>query len=277
MNRLTRAAIVGGMTLALGGGTALAAPSGAAWTTNADGSAVNANHYAASTDVYLNGGPPCNASRRSAALPDGWYAFKVTDPSGRTDMTAAEPVAERMFRVAGGAVAESSDAVDHPINATACGAVMRVGPFAASSANGQYKLHVVPVAKGGQPVFSPSATKTDNFSLAKAGTPSFEPPPFDPPVDPTPVDPPEDTPPVKAFSLPGTPTLLISTFAAPSQQGARTPATSAAATSPPGATAKAKATVKATAKAKAKAQSAAKAAATAKAKAKAAKKARARR
>ena len=153
--------------------SAFAGGSGAVFTTDAGGLAVNENLFGSPLEVHLNGGPPCNASRRSAALPDGWYVFRVTDPSGKVDMTAAEPLAERRFRVAARAVVETADPVDHPIATTACGAVLRVGPFATTSATGVYKLWVAPDGaaarrartkdRGG--VFNPCRSKTDNFRL----------------------------------------------------------------------------------------------------------------
>lgn len=154
--------------------SALAGGSGAVFTTDAQGLTVNENLFGSALEVHLNGGPPCNASRRSAALPDGWYVFRVTDPSGAVDMTAAEPLAERRFRVAARAVVETADPVDHPIVATACGAVLRVGPFATTSATGVYKLWVAPDgatarrarAKDRGGVFNPCRSKTDNFRLA---------------------------------------------------------------------------------------------------------------
>lgn len=171
---------------------------GAVFTTDSQGLAVNENLFDTALDVHLNGGPPCNSSGK-AGLADGWYVFRVTDPSGKTDMTADEPLAERRFRVAGFAVVETSDPVDHPIRATACGAVMRVGPFTAGSANGVYKLWVAPDGtaarkarkkdRGG--VFNPCRSKTDNFRLRLAddgsngGGEYLMPPP-----DPTPAPPP---------------------------------------------------------------------------------------
>ncbi len=50
---------------------AQAGPSGAIFTTNADGTFVNGNVYDAATDVYLNGGPRPNAPCTAAGLPDG--------------------------------------------------------------------------------------------------------------------------------------------------------------------------------------------------------------
>src|SRR5260370_12045527 len=54
---------------------------GAIFTTIKDGTAVNQNIYATSTDVYLGGGPQ---NLNAAGLPDGPYYFQVTDPSGNT-------------------------------------------------------------------------------------------------------------------------------------------------------------------------------------------------
>lgn len=62
-----------------------AAPlSGAIFTTTPDGTIVNENvHYDDKRDVYLDGGPPPNAPRTAAGVPDGDYVVQVTDPSGR--------------------------------------------------------------------------------------------------------------------------------------------------------------------------------------------------
>ncbi len=174
-NVLRRALAV---AVALGAG-ALAAPvvlaggSGAVFTTDAQGLRVNENHFGSPLDVHLNGGPPCNASRRSAHLPDGWYVFRVTDPSGRVDMHAGEPLSERRFRVRARAVVESSDPVDHPVLATACGAVLRVGPFRAGSSTGVYKLWVAPAPAAGKAAgaFRPRVAKTDNFRLDREASP----------------------------------------------------------------------------------------------------------
>jgi hypothetical protein len=58
---------------------ALADPmSGAIWTTNSTGDAVNMNQYEYKTDVYLNGGPKGGGG----GLPDGDYYVQVTEPNG---------------------------------------------------------------------------------------------------------------------------------------------------------------------------------------------------
>src|SRR5262245_52003742 len=53
--------------------------SGAIFTTEFDGTPVNANIYDEKCDVYLNGGP---AKDGSAGLPEGDYYFMVTAPAG---------------------------------------------------------------------------------------------------------------------------------------------------------------------------------------------------
>jgi hypothetical protein len=86
------------LILALGAQVALAAPSGAIFTTVADGSRVNANIYPAKTAVYLDGGPGPNAPSTAAGLDEGWYVFQVTDPSGKV-LLSQDPVICRQFYV----------------------------------------------------------------------------------------------------------------------------------------------------------------------------------
>jgi hypothetical protein len=145
---------------------ALGAPSGAAFTTDPTGTAVNQNHFAHQDDVHLNGGPPCGAPAHAAALPDGDYAFRVTTPNGKTTLSSA-PLAQRGFTVLGGVVVASTAAA----HASACpggGLVVRVGPFAASP-NGVYKLWIVPASARGYESFPAKASKTDNFKVDRSG------------------------------------------------------------------------------------------------------------
>ncbi len=65
-------------------------PSGAIFTTVADGSEVNVNQYPAKEDVYLDGGPGIGAPQTAAGLDDGTYVFQVTDPSGKTLLSTDE-------------------------------------------------------------------------------------------------------------------------------------------------------------------------------------------
>jgi hypothetical protein len=70
----------------------------ALYTTTQDGTAVNANIYPTSTDVYISGGPQNN---KSAGLPDGTYYFQVTDPSGGTLLSTDAAIC-RQLTVMGG-------------------------------------------------------------------------------------------------------------------------------------------------------------------------------
>lgn len=80
-----------------------AAPSGAIFTTLADGSEVNFNIYAAKEDVYLDGGPGPGAPATAAGLDDGTYVFQVTDPSGKV-LLSQDAAGCRQFTVSGGVI-----------------------------------------------------------------------------------------------------------------------------------------------------------------------------
>jgi hypothetical protein len=71
---------------------------GAIFTTLVDGTRVNANHYQAKEDVYLDGGPGPNAPSNAAGLPEGDYYFQVTDPSGK-DLLSTDHISCRKFHV----------------------------------------------------------------------------------------------------------------------------------------------------------------------------------
>jgi hypothetical protein len=80
-------------------GSAIAGPlPGAIFTTLEDGTRVNANIYQYKEDVYLDGGPGVQAPSKAAALPEGWYYFQVTDPSGKV-LLSTDPVECRQFYV----------------------------------------------------------------------------------------------------------------------------------------------------------------------------------
>ena len=89
--------------VALAAGSASAnPPTGAIFTTVADGSEVNYNIYAFKTDVYLDGGPGVGAPGTAAGLDDGTYVFQITDPSGgRTHIVHdSSEVEEALGRIA---------------------------------------------------------------------------------------------------------------------------------------------------------------------------------
>jgi hypothetical protein len=79
------------------------APSGAIFTTVADGTEVNFNIYPSKEAVYLDGGPGPGAPQSAAGLDDGTYVFQVTNPSGRV-LLSTDPARCRQFTVAGGII-----------------------------------------------------------------------------------------------------------------------------------------------------------------------------
>jgi len=79
------------------------APSGAIFTTVADGSEVNFNHYPSKEAVYLDGGPGPGAPQTAAGLDDGVYVFQVTDPSGKT-LLSTDAAKFRRFTVTNGII-----------------------------------------------------------------------------------------------------------------------------------------------------------------------------
>jgi hypothetical protein len=172
---------------------------GAIFTTLANGSAVNLNHFDSKCAVYLDGGPGPNAPARAAGLPDGYYYFQVTDPSGRT-LLSTDVVSNRRFTVTNGVIVAYTvtDGPIHPIGIDLdhpeLGAVtIRLAntscpsDFLDSPNNGgAYKVWATPVGDFvGDPAkvdndcgngcfhgFLPAKSKTDNFK-AGVGTATF--------------------------------------------------------------------------------------------------------
>lgn len=101
LNR-TPAAVVIGTFLVAAIATA-DAPSGAIFTTVADGSEVNFNNYPSKDAVYLDGGPGPGAPATAAGLDDGTYVFQVTDPSGKVLLSTDNAIC-RQFNVSGGII-----------------------------------------------------------------------------------------------------------------------------------------------------------------------------
>ena len=173
------------------------APSGAIFTTIADGTEVNTNLYAAKTDVYLDGGPGINAPTTAAGLTDGRYVFMVTDPPGKT-LLSQDAAQCREFDVVGGVINNYVSGVagctDHVtgLNLTDGSTTIQLMPFSDTpNHGGVYKVWVEMVSNypssclatvscgvssisscGGPLVngFCPSDSKTDNFKVkAEAG------------------------------------------------------------------------------------------------------------
>jgi hypothetical protein len=158
-------------------------PSGAIFTTVADGSEVNFNIYPDKEAVYLDGGPGPGAPQTAAGLDDGTYVFQVTDPSGRR-LLSTDPARCRQFVVTDGIITsvvvngcEHQTGLDVDHGAT----TVQLMPYLDTPNNGGvYKVWATLVEnygcsldvvdcgfKAGSNVhgFSPSDSKTDNFKV----------------------------------------------------------------------------------------------------------------
>ena len=151
--------------------------SGAIFTSDASGVPVNLNHYASKQDVYLNGGPGINAPVDAAGLPEGDYAFQVTDPSGKV-LLSSDDVACRVVHVGPDgrfmSVAPSDQTCEHltGIDGEHGGITVQLYPFDDTPNNGgEYKAWLTPYgaldydAPGNKHGFVPGNSKTDNFKV----------------------------------------------------------------------------------------------------------------
>lgn len=173
-------------------GTAAAhAPSGAIFTTLADGTEVNFNHFDSKLDVYLDGGPGPGAPQGAAGLDDGTYVFQVTDPSGKV-LLSTDLARCRQFTVADGVIngvvdtdCEHATGLDADHSAT----TVQLYPYLDTpNKGGVYKVWVTTVADfqagcealgvanglnvvdcgnaaGNRHGFVPAHSKTDNFKV----------------------------------------------------------------------------------------------------------------
>jgi hypothetical protein len=157
--------------------------SGAIFTTIADGSTVNGNHYDSKLDVYLNGGPQ---NCISPGLPAGDYYFMVTNPPGNL-LLSLDSTFDRKFRVtaaSSGKIAENiGNTLTHPNGTSPCagGITVRLAKDLTDFADtdnpgGVYKAWITRAADFeaycgagidcGLDGFIHSNTKTDNFKVA---------------------------------------------------------------------------------------------------------------
>lgn len=186
--------------LLLGTQAKAAGVSGAIFTTDGNGTIVNANQYASKCAVHLDGGPGPNAPAKAAGLPNGDYYFQVTDPSGAV-LLSTDPVSNRKFRVAGGFIT-AYIGTGGPAHATgidqdhgAQGAItIRLGNgtclddyLTTPNGGGVYKVWATPVGDYlGNPAnvdnpcsgncshgFVASKSKTDNFKVLQAPASTF--------------------------------------------------------------------------------------------------------
>src|SRR5712671_203122 len=161
------------------------APSGAIFTTLADGSEVNYNIYQAKEDVYLDGGPGPGAPQHAAGLDDGRYVFQVTDPSGKT-LLSTDPVECRQFTIAGGIIASTApSSCPHSTGTDVDYGALTIQLFPFNDTpnpGGEYKAWVTlladyvsannlslvdcgPKKQGAAHGFIPRHSKTDNFKV----------------------------------------------------------------------------------------------------------------
>jgi hypothetical protein len=164
---------------------AAAAPSGAIFTTVADGSEVNFNIYPSKDAVYLDGGPGPGAPQTAAGLDDGIYVFQVTDPSGKT-LLSTDPAQCRQFTVSGGIITSTDPSPASCAHVTGLdidhGALtVQLMPYSDTpNPGGEYKVWVTMVsdyacntdlsqvdcaARGTKHGFVPADSKTDNFKV----------------------------------------------------------------------------------------------------------------
>jgi hypothetical protein len=163
-------------------------PSGAIFTTVANGSEVNFNIYPSKDAVYLDGGPGPGAPQTAAGLDDGIYIFQVTDPSGKT-LLSTDPAQCRQFTVADGIIVSTAPSpigcahvtgsdVDHnavtvqlmPYNDTPNpGGEYKVWATLASNYACTDLSTVDCTVRGSKHGFVPGDSKTDNYKVG--GTP----------------------------------------------------------------------------------------------------------
>jgi cysteine-rich repeat protein len=148
--------------------------SGAIFTTLEDGSRVNANIYAAKTDVYLDGGPGPGAPAAAACLPEGAYYFQVTDPPGM-ELLSTDDIGCRRFLVTEECTLDYAPVgcasphvtgtdIDHG------GDTIQLMPYLDTpNMGGEYKVWATPVDSyspgDGRFGFLASDSKTDNYKV----------------------------------------------------------------------------------------------------------------
>jgi hypothetical protein len=173
-NRVTATLVIVTAVIALAGEPAQAL-SGAIFTTDRNGHRVNQNIYRDKCDVYLDGGPGPGAPPSSAALPEGWYYFQVTDPSGK-ELLSTDGIQNRQFYVNGSGVIAA--AINHPTQVDKDGKeygarVVQLCPYLDTpNSGGVYKVWVTrqedyDEGLGGRHGFIPAFCKTDNFKVAR--------------------------------------------------------------------------------------------------------------
>jgi hypothetical protein len=141
--------------------------------TGSAGSVPAGNVFASREDVALAAGPS-DPECSIGALPDGDYAFQVTDAAS-TELLSTDPAQNRTFSIASGVIAGSGAHGDLGTT-TSCGSLLvPLSPFArAPQGQGAYKLWVTPLANFQSPDacgtgcyfgFLPGSSQTVDFSV----------------------------------------------------------------------------------------------------------------
>ena len=204
--RLGWLVVVGLALSALVWPTSTAALTGAVYTSNIDGSIINANvDYPSKADVYLTGGP-CNGGSHLAA---GDYYFQVSSPSG--DLLSTDSIGNRKFTVANEYIQSTVSHATHAVNCSppVTGVTVQLIPFKDTpNSGGEYKLTIATAASveacanfsSGSTTFeicNGADSKSDNFKVAVEATPTPTQAPTPTPTQaptPTPTDAPTPTP-----------------------------------------------------------------------------------
>ncbi len=151
---------------------ALAQAPGAFYVTDPAGAIPAQNRFDAAVDVYLAGGPGPNEPCSSPGLPDGYYFFQVTDPTG-TVLLSLDSIVDRKIAVEGGVITWHVLGT-HATRPGPCSSrLVQVVPFAPSpDACGGHKLWVTPyqaydVGLSGSFGFQASASRIVDFVVGQ--------------------------------------------------------------------------------------------------------------
>jgi hypothetical protein len=165
--------------LAPSAGVVSAALTAAVYTSNDDGSVVNANIYEALGDVYLTGGP----CPEGGDLPDGDYYFEVVQPAGGGALLSTDPIGNRMFTITDGLITSASGHVQNAMSCEPSALVIQLAPYS-PSINGEYKLQVATRDSVEEdcanfdanvvfPICNQAEQKSDNFKVRLVGAPGI--------------------------------------------------------------------------------------------------------
>jgi hypothetical protein len=168
------ATVVAAVVVVVNGAAFAQQVSGAIFTTDRNSSFVNGNVYDFMTDVYLNGGPRPNAPCTAAGLPNGFYYFQVTDPSGSV-LLSTDDIDDRLVEVSGGLIVNAiagRDSGEGKCGLNQNNITVQLWPFMPTpNPGGEYKAWMTKFSDYDETMtqgsfgFIPSKSKTDNFKV----------------------------------------------------------------------------------------------------------------